>query len=35
MALGGLLLAWFVFYGAGEALLESASHLERSAWQGQ
>jgi len=33
MALAGLVLAWFVFYGAGEALLESTAHLEQSIWQ--
>jgi hypothetical protein len=33
MALGGLVLAWFVFYGAGEALLESTAHMEQSIWQ--
>jgi hypothetical protein len=32
MALGGLVLAWFVFYGVGEAFLESMARPE-SAWQ--
>ena len=35
LALAGFVLAWFVFYGVGEAFLESAAHLERSAWQSQ
>lgn len=33
MCLAGFVLAWFVFYGAGEALLESTAHLEQSIWQ--
>ena len=33
MTLAGLVLAWFVFYGAGEALLESTAHMEQSIWQ--
>jgi hypothetical protein len=33
MALAGFVLAWFVFYGAGEALLESTAHMEQSIWQ--
>ena len=33
MALAGFALAWFVFYGAGVALLESTAHLEQSIWQ--
>lgn len=33
MALTGFVIAWFVFYGIGEALLESAAHLEQSTWQ--
>jgi hypothetical protein len=33
MALAGLVLAWFVFYGSGVALLESTAHMEQSIWQ--
>jgi hypothetical protein len=33
MALAGFVLAWFVFYGAAEALLESTAHMEQSIWQ--
>jgi hypothetical protein len=33
MAGAGLILAWLVFYGAGEILLESSTHMERTAWQ--
>jgi hypothetical protein len=33
MALAGFVLAWFVFYSAGEALLESTAHMEQSIWQ--
>ena len=32
MALTGFVLAWFVYYGAGQAFLESVSRPE-SAWQ--
>jgi len=35
MALAGVVLAWLVFYGVGEALLESSAHLEQTAWQSQ
>ena len=33
MVLAGFVLAWFVFYGAGVALLESTAHMEQSIWQ--
>src|ERR1035441_8411769 len=33
MALAGFVLAWFVFYGSGVALLESTIHMEQSIWQ--
>ena len=32
MALGGLMLAWFVFYGVGQAFLESLARPEPT-WQ--
>jgi hypothetical protein len=35
MALAGVILAWALFYGAGQALIESSAHLEQSAWQSQ
>jgi len=33
MFVGGLLLAWLVFFGAGAAFNLFASRLEQSAWQ--
>jgi hypothetical protein len=33
MALGGILLAWTVFYGTGEALILLASRMEQSVAQ--
>jgi hypothetical protein len=33
MALGGILLAWTVFYGAGEALILLASRMEQTVAQ--
>jgi hypothetical protein len=33
LALAGFVLAWFVFYGAGVAMLESTAHMEQSIWQ--
>jgi hypothetical protein len=35
MALAGVVLVWFVFYGVGESLIESAAHLEQTAWPSQ
>ena len=35
MLLGGILLAWLVFFGAGAAFNLFASRLEQSSWQGQ
>lgn len=35
MLLGGILLAWLVFFGAGAAFNLLASRLEQSSWQGQ
>jgi hypothetical protein len=32
MALGGLLLAWLVFFGSGEAILLLITRLEQSTW---
>ena len=32
MALAGLALAWFVFYGAGQAFLESVARPEPTTW---
>ena len=31
-ALGGILLAWLIFYGAGETLILITSRIEHSAW---
>jgi hypothetical protein len=33
MAVAGVVLAWVIFYGAGQALIESSDHLEQSIWQ--
>ena len=33
MALSGLVLAWFVFYGVGQAFLESLARPENPSWQ--
>jgi hypothetical protein len=33
MLLGGILLAWLVFFGAGAAFNLFASRLEQSSWQ--
>lgn len=33
MALAGLLLAWIVFYGAGEAMILLTSRMEQTSWQ--
>jgi hypothetical protein len=33
MALAGLVLAWFVFYGVGQAFLESQARPEPTSWQ--
>jgi hypothetical protein len=33
MALAGLVLAWFVFYGVGQAFLESLARPEPPSWQ--
>jgi hypothetical protein len=35
MLLGGILLAWLVFFGAGAAFNLVASRLEQSSWQSQ
>ena len=32
MALTGFVLAWFVFYGAGQAFLESLARPEQTTW---
>jgi hypothetical protein len=32
MALAGLVLAWFVFYGVGQAFLESVARPEQTSW---
>ena len=35
LALAGVLFAWLVFYGAGEALILFTSRMEQSSWQGK
>ncbi|HUI54642.1 MAG TPA: hypothetical protein VLY04_06700 [Bryobacteraceae bacterium] len=32
LALAGIVLAWFVFYGVGEAFLESTARPEQPSW---
>ena len=33
MALAGILLAWVVYYGAGEALILLTTRMEQTSWQ--
>ena len=33
MALAGILLAWVIFYGAGETLILITGRIEQSAWR--
>ena len=33
MALAGLLLAWFLFFGAGETMIWLTGQVEQGAWQ--
>jgi hypothetical protein len=33
MALAGVVIAWFVFYGVGQAFLESLARPEPPSWQ--
>jgi len=33
MALAGIVIAWVVFFGAGEAMLTLAVRAEQTAWQ--
>ena len=35
MLLGGVALAWVLFYAAGETFLEMTAHAEQSSWQGR
>ena len=35
LALAGILFAWLLFYGAGEALILLTSRLEQASWQGR
>jgi hypothetical protein len=35
LALAGVLFAWLLFYGAGEALILFTSRMEQSSWQGK
>ena len=35
LALAGVLFAWLMFYGAGEALILFTSRLEQASWQGK
>jgi len=35
LALAGILFAWLLFYGAGEALILFTSRLEQASWQGR
>ena len=33
MALGGIVLAWMIFYGAGQAAILFTARMEQSSWQ--
>ena len=33
LALGGILLAWVLFYGAGEAMILINARMEQTSWQ--